>query len=102
MEKIDFGYTYDDTGLEQPAPEPEDEKKVHYPSLYVSDMKDDDDIEVGDEFLALVKMKKKSADYHECEKGKRYNCTYEVKWMQVKSPPKAKSVAEGLDMLMED
>jgi hypothetical protein len=73
-------------------------KREYYPSFYVEDMKEDDDMKLGEWCTVTARIKKVSSTVRECEKGKKYSCTYEVAGF-VKPESKVTDFAQALEEL---
>lgn len=75
---IEFGIS--ETSSPEEVISREGEEKVHYPMLFVSDVKEDDGLEIGEWTEVVAKVKKCSKTVHEGDDGdKTYSCEYKVK-----------------------
>ena len=73
---IEFGIEYE----EVMSPSEKDGDKKHYPMLFVSDVKEDDGLEIGEWTEVVAKIKKCSKTVREGDEGdKTYSCEYKVK-----------------------
>ena len=92
METIDLGHRPND----EIAPSPEREDKIYYPELHISNVDVDDDMDVGDECVAKVRLTKTAIRKDEYGKS----CTYQVKSISFQKP-EVKEFGDALDALMQ-
>ena len=76
---MDFAIEIEEYGPDFVVEAPSEKKgKKCYPKLYVSGMKESDNLPMGEVVEVIAKVKKCEVSVREDEDGKTYCCTYEV------------------------